>query len=93
VLPSEEYRPCNPTGIFALQEQTLGLAILKSKDFVVTADVELALGSVRRMLVHVHSHCQTARGDEFGTNLARIYLLATETIVVGPHDDGPRSVS
>jgi hypothetical protein len=62
VLPSEEYRPCNPTGIFALQEQTLGLAILESKDFVVTADVELALGSVRRMLVHVHSHCQTARG-------------------------------
>ena len=43
VLPSIENGPRNATGIFALKEQTLALAILEAEDLAVSTDVELAL--------------------------------------------------
>jgi hypothetical protein len=43
VLPPEERRPGDPTRVLALQEETLGLAVLESEDLAVAADVELAL--------------------------------------------------
>jgi hypothetical protein len=43
VLPPEESRPCDPAGVLALQEETLGLAVLEPKDLAVATDVELAL--------------------------------------------------
>jgi hypothetical protein len=43
VLPPEKGRPGDPTRVLALQEETLGLAILEPKDLAVAADVELAL--------------------------------------------------
>jgi hypothetical protein len=42
-LSSEENSPCDTTGVLALEEEGLGLAILESEDLAVTTDVELAL--------------------------------------------------
>jgi hypothetical protein len=43
VLSSEKNGPCDATGVLALEEEGLGLAILESEDLAVTTDVELAL--------------------------------------------------
>jgi hypothetical protein len=43
VLSSEKDGPCNATGVLALEEEGLGLAILESEDLAVATDVELAL--------------------------------------------------
>jgi hypothetical protein len=43
VLPPVQGRPRDPTRVLALQEKTLGLAILESENLAVTTDVELAL--------------------------------------------------
>ena len=43
MLSPVKRRPSNSSGILALEEQTLGLAILESEDLAVAADVELAL--------------------------------------------------
>jgi hypothetical protein len=43
VLPSEQNSPRNSAGVLALQEETLGLAVLEPEDLAVTTDVELAL--------------------------------------------------
>jgi hypothetical protein len=43
VLSSEEDGPGNTTGVLALEEEGLSLAVLESKDLAITTDVELAL--------------------------------------------------
>lgn len=43
VLSSEEDSPGNATGILALKEEGLGLAVLESEDLAIATDVELAL--------------------------------------------------
>lgn len=43
VLAAEENGPCNATGVLALQEQRLGLAVLETEDLAVATDVELTL--------------------------------------------------
>jgi hypothetical protein len=43
VLSSEEDGPCDATGVLALEEKRLGLAVLESEDLAVSTDVELAL--------------------------------------------------
>lgn len=43
VLSSEKDSPCNATGVLALEEQRLGLAVLESEDLAVATDVELTL--------------------------------------------------
>lgn len=46
MLSSEKDGPCNATGILALQEEGLGLAILESEDLAIATDVELALYAI-----------------------------------------------
>jgi hypothetical protein len=43
VLSSVEHRPRDSTGVLALEEERLGLAILESEDLAVATDVELTL--------------------------------------------------
>ena len=43
MLPPEQYSPCNTTRVLALQEEGLGFAVLKAKDFAVATDIKLAL--------------------------------------------------
>jgi hypothetical protein len=43
VLPPIKRCPGDPARVLALQEKTLGLAILESEDLAVTTDIELAL--------------------------------------------------
>lgn len=43
MLPPKQHGPRNATRVLALQEKRLGFAVLKAKDFAVTADVELTL--------------------------------------------------
>lgn len=43
MLATEEDCPGNTAGVLALEEERLGLSILKAEDLAVTADVELAL--------------------------------------------------
>jgi hypothetical protein len=43
VLPSVESRPCDPTGVLALEEKGLGLSVLESENLAVTTNIELAL--------------------------------------------------
>jgi hypothetical protein len=43
VLSAEEHCPCDPAGVFALEEKGLRLSVLEAEDLAVTADVELAL--------------------------------------------------
>ena len=43
MLSPVQRRPGNSSGILALEEQTLALAILESEDLAIAADVELAL--------------------------------------------------
>jgi hypothetical protein len=43
VLSSEKNGPGDATGVLALKEEGLGLAILEAEDLAVTTDVELAL--------------------------------------------------
>jgi hypothetical protein len=46
VLATEENGPCNATGVLALEEQRLGLAVLEAEDLGVATDVELTLAGV-----------------------------------------------
>ena len=41
--PSVKSGPVNLTGVLALEEEGLGLAVLEAEDLAVTTDVELAL--------------------------------------------------
>lgn len=43
MLATEENGPRNATGVLALEEQGLGLALLEAEDLGVTADKDLAL--------------------------------------------------
>lgn len=43
MLSSVEGRPCYPSGVFALEEEGFGFAVLETEDFAVAADVEFAL--------------------------------------------------
>lgn len=43
MLSSEEDCPCDTAGIFALEEERFGLAVLEAEDLAITADVKLAL--------------------------------------------------
>ena len=43
MLPPIERRPCDPTGVLALEEEGFGLAVLEAEDFAVAADVEFSL--------------------------------------------------
>jgi hypothetical protein len=43
VLSSEKDGPGNATGVLALEEERLGLAVLESEDLAVATDVELTL--------------------------------------------------
>ena len=43
MLSTEEDGPGNTTGVLALKEEGLGLAVLESEDLAITTDVELAL--------------------------------------------------
>lgn len=49
MLATVENSPCNPTGILALEEQTLGLSVGEAEDFGVAADKDLALRCVRSL--------------------------------------------
>lgn len=49
VLPSEQGGPSDSSGVLALEEKRLGLASLETKDFAVTANIELPL--------FIHSTC------------------------------------
>lgn len=43
VLSAEEDGPGNTTGVLALEEEGLSLAVLESEDLAITTDIELAL--------------------------------------------------
>jgi hypothetical protein len=43
VLSSEQDGPGDAAGVFALEEEGFGLAVLEAEDLAVTADVELSL--------------------------------------------------
>ena len=42
-MPPVECSPCDATGVLALEEEGLGLAVLEAEDLAVAADVEFAL--------------------------------------------------
>jgi hypothetical protein len=46
VLSSKEDGPGDAAGVFALEEEGFGFAVLKAEDLTVAADVELALFNV-----------------------------------------------
>lgn len=43
MLSSIEHRPCDPTGVLALEEKRFGFAVLEAEDLAVAADVKFAL--------------------------------------------------
>ena len=43
MLSSIECRPCDSPRVFALEEERFGFAILETKDFAVTTNIEFAL--------------------------------------------------
>ena len=47
MLPPIQRRPCDPTGVLALEEERFGFAVLEAEYLAVAADVELALPSVQ----------------------------------------------
>ena len=53
MLSPVQRRPGNSSGILALEEQTLALAILESEDLAIAPDVELAL-QITDLLVIKH---------------------------------------
>ena len=57
MLPSVESRPCDSSGVLALEEEGFGLAVLEAEDFAVAADVEFSLtmedGSVAQFKILV----------------------------------------
>jgi hypothetical protein len=46
VLSSKEDSPGDAAGVFALEEEGFGFAVLEAEDLAVAADVELALFNV-----------------------------------------------
>ena len=48
MLPSEENCPGDSSGIFALQEEGLGFAILEAEDLTVATDVKFTLFEAAR---------------------------------------------
>jgi len=47
MLSSIQCRPCDTTWVLALEEEGFGLAVLKSEDLAVTADVKFTLFTIR----------------------------------------------
>ncbi len=103
MLPSEQCSPRNTSGVFALEEEGFGLAVLESEYLAVPPDVELTLplsGLVSRLPIqslslHPPPLVQRAfgvvalgEGGAGGAHLARIYLLTAEGIFIGTHDGG-----
>ena len=43
MLPAVEDGPGNATGVLALEEQRLGLAVLEAEDLAIATDVQLTL--------------------------------------------------
>lgn len=46
MLSPVQSRPCDTTGVLALEEEGFGFAVLEAEDFVVTTDVKLALNFI-----------------------------------------------
>jgi hypothetical protein len=82
VLSTEENCPGNAARVLSLKEEGLGLAILEAEDLVVTADVEFALFMIAISAI-ARPKLRSRRA-----HLARVNLLAAESVVVQPHFGG-----
>lgn len=61
VLAAVEDRPCDATGVLALEEQGLGFAVLEAEDLGVSTDVNLALQSHRSVSISFPNSSNSSR--------------------------------
>jgi len=101
VLSAVKNGPGDLAGVLALEEERLGLAVLETEDLAVTTDVELALLHVTQSASRSYpgSRCVysfasssswsssslSGRGGGGDSHLARVDLLAGETVLVDSH--------